>query len=87
MIVIKLGNGDIGIIQTVNASNDEISLMFSQLEDTGKLGERLDEEDIGQPICKIQFNNIDGLDNLINILDSLKERVYRNNYFYEKMLP
>ena len=87
MIVIKLGTGDIGITQTVSPESNEISLMFSQLDDNGRVGELLNEEDVGQPICKIQFDNIDGLDNLINILDSLRESVYRSNHFYEKMLP
>lgn len=71
MIVIKLGNGDIGITQTVSPESNEISLMFSQLDDTGRVGELLNEEDVGQPICKIQFDNIDGLDNLINILEKV----------------
>lgn len=87
MTTIKLGNGNIGITQTVNPDINEISLMFSQLEDTGRVGERLDEEDTKYPICKIQFDNIDGLDNLINMLSFLRERVYRSDYFYEKMLP
>ena len=59
--------------------------MFSQLDDDGKVGEQIDN-DTGQPICKILFDNIDGLENLINILHLLKYRVYRNDYFYEKML-
>ena len=70
----------------VNPENDEVSIEFSQLDDIGKLGESI-ELDSGEPICKLIFNNIDGLENLINILELLKKRVYRNNHFYEKMLP
>ena len=86
MIEINLGNGDIAITQKANSENDEISIEFSQLNDSGKLGEFV-ELDSGKPICKLVFNNIDGLENLINILELLRERVYRSNHFYEKMLP
>ena len=72
--------------QTVDSNKDEISLLFSQWDDYGKVGEQIDN-DTGQPICKILFDNIDGLENLINILHLLRYRAYRNDYFYEKMLP
>lgn len=87
MINIKLGNGDIGIVQTVNQDNDEISLTFSQLDDTGRVGELLREDEIGEPICKIEFDNIEGLDNFVNVLDSLRKRVYWNHHFFNKALP
>lgn len=86
MVEVNLGNGDVGIMQTVNPENDEVSIQFSQLDDSGKLGESI-ELDSGEPICKLIFNNIDGLENLINILELLRKRVYRSNHFYEKMLP
>ena len=86
MIEITLGNGDIGITQTVKPDNDEVSIEFSQLVDKGRLGEPIPLES-GNPICKLNFGNIDGLDNLIKILNLLKKRVYKSNYFYEKMLP
>lgn len=86
MLTIHLGNGDIGITQTMDSKIDEISLSFSQLDSIGKLGEQI-EENIGEPIFKIIFDNIEGLENLIDILDNFKKRVYRNNYFYEKMFP
>lgn len=84
--VIHLGNGDIAITQTVDPEFDKISVMFSQLDNVGKLGEKI-ENYIGIPIGEIVFDNIDGLENLINVLNILKKRVYRNNYFYKKMLP
>lgn len=86
MIEITLGNGDIGITQTVKPDNDEISIEFSQLVDKGRLGETIPLES-GNPICKLNFSNVDGLDNLIQILNLLKKRVYKSNYFYEKTLP
>lgn len=87
MINIKLGNGDIAIVQIVNPDNNEISLTFTQLDDTGRVGELLRGGEIGEPICKIEFDSIDGLDNFINILDSLKKRSYWNYHFFEKVLP
>ena len=86
MLKINLGNGNIGILQTIDSNNDEISIEFSKLEDSGKLGERISLE-AGEPICKLNFVSIVGLENFIEILGSLKKEVYRNNYFYEKMLP
>lgn len=86
MIEINLGNGDIGITQTVDAENDEVSIEFSKLNDDGRLGEPVELKS-GESICKLLFDNIDGLENLINILNSVRERVYRNNHFYEKMIP
>ena len=86
MISIHLGNGDIAITQTVDSELDKISVMFSQLDTVGKLGEQI-ENDVGVPIVEIIFDNIDGLENLISLLKILKKRVYRNNHFYEKMLP
>lgn len=83
---IHLGNGDIAITQTVDPELDKISVMFSQLDTVGKLGEQI-ENDVGVPIVEIIFDNIDGLENLISLLKILKKRVYRNNHFYEKMLP
>ena len=38
MLEINLGNGNIGILQTIDSNNDEISIEFSKLEDSGKLG-------------------------------------------------
>lgn len=86
MLEINLGNGNIGMLQTIDPNNDEISIEFSQLEDSGELGEYIPLE-AGEPICKLNFVNIAGLENFIKILGSLKKEVYRNNYFYEKMLP
>lgn len=86
MLEINLGNGNIGILQTIDSNNDEISIEFSKLEDSGKLGEYISLE-AGEPICKLNFVSIAGLENFIEILGSLKKEVYRNNYFYEKMLP
>lgn len=86
MINIKLGNGDIAIVQTVNSDNNEISLTFTQLDDTGRVGELHREDEIGEPICKIHFDNIDGLDNFVDILDSLRKRVYWNHHFFDKAL-
>lgn len=86
MLEINLGNGNIGILQTIDSNNDEISIEFSKLEDSGKLGERISLE-AGEPICKLNFVSIAGLETFIEILGSLKKEVYRNNYFYEKMLP
>ena len=39
--VIHLGNGDIAITQTVDPEFDKISVMFSQLDNVGKLGEKI----------------------------------------------
>lgn len=86
MTTIHLRNGDIAITQTVDPKLDKISIMFSQLDTVGKLGEQI-ENDVGIPIGEIVFDNIDGLENLINLLKILKKRVYRNNHFYKKMLP
>lgn len=86
MITIHLGNGDIAIKQTVDPELDKISVMFSQLDTVGKLGEQI-ENDVGIPVGEIVFDNVEGLENLINLLNILKKRVYRNNYFYKKMLP
>lgn len=86
MLEINLGNGNIGILQTIDFNNDEISIEFSKLEDSGKLGEHISLE-AGESICKLNFVSIAGLENFIEILGSLKKEVYRNNYFYEKMLP
>lgn len=86
MITIHLGNGDIAITQTVDPELDKISVRFSQLDTVGKLGEQI-ENDVGVPIREIVFDNVDGLENLINFLKILKKRVYRNNHFYQKMLP
>lgn len=86
MTTIHLGNGDIAITQTVDPKLDKISIMFSQLDTVGKLGEQI-ENDVGIPIGEIVFDNIDGLENLINLLKILKKRVYRSNHFYKKMLP
>lgn len=86
MITIHLGNGDIAIKQTVDPELDKISVMFSQLDTVGKLGEQI-ENDVGVPIAEIVFDNIDGLENLINLLKILKKRAYRDNHFYQKMLP
>lgn len=85
MISIHLGKGNIGITSLVDSELDKISIMFSQLNTNGQLGEQIDE--VGEPISEIIFDNIDGLKNLINILNILKKRVYRNNHFYKKMLP
>lgn len=83
---IHLGNGNIAITQTVDPELNKISVMFSQLDTVGELGEQI-ENDVGVPIGEIIFDNIGGLENLINLLNILKKRVYRNNHFYKKMLP
>lgn len=85
MITIHLGNGDIGITQIVDPEFDRISVMFSQLDTVGKLGEQINND--GIPIGEIIFDNIDGLENIINILKNLKKRVYSNNQFFKKILP
>ncbi len=84
--IIYLGNGDIAITQTVDPELNKVSLMFSQLDTVGRLGEKI-ENDVGVPIGEIVFDNVDGLENLISILKILKKRVYRDNHFYKKMLP
>lgn len=86
MISVHLGNGNIAITQSVDPEIDKISVSFSHLSTVGKLGEQI-EEDNGEQICEIIFDNIDGLDNFIKILNVLKKRVYRNNHFYKRMLP
>lgn len=85
MTSIHLGKGNIGITLLVDSELDKISIMFSQLDTDGQLGEQIDE--VGEPISEIIFDNINGLENLINILNLLKKRVYRDNHFYKKMLP
>lgn len=86
MTTIHLGNGNIGITQTINQEINKISVIFSQLDTVGRLGEQV-ENDNEIPIVEIVFDNINGLENLINILKIFKEKVYRNDHFYKKMLP
>lgn len=86
IITIRLGKGNIGITQTPFDENNEMSLAFSLLDNEGKLGEEILLNE-GTTICKVIFDNIAGLENLIEILNKLKRSAYRSNAIFSSNIP